>query len=78
MMAAKVESHVSESKYEAFLKKVLRAIGTGCTQSELTRRTQWLDRKTREAILSDLRDCGRIELTPVETATRPAIRITVC
>lgn len=78
MMAAKVESHVSESKYEAFLKKVLRAIGTGCTQSELTRRTQWLDRKTREAILSDLRDCGRIELTAVETATRPAIRITVC
>ena len=49
------------SKYESDLKRVFRAIRDGCSQAELTRRTQWLKRRERSEILADLEASGAIQ-----------------
>ncbi len=51
---------VAGSKYESDLKRVFRAIRDGCSQNDLTRRTQWLKRRERAEIIDDLEASGAI------------------
>lgn len=61
---------VAGSKYESDLKRVFCAIRDGCTQNELTRRTQWLKRKERQEILADLEASGAIKSVEERTEKR--------
>lgn len=70
-MLVKVDLHVSESPYEALVKRVLGRIGDGCTANELTRRTQGIEKRMRESIIGDLISSGRVKLATVSTKGRP-------
>jgi len=75
MMAQKVEDHVSESRYEFELKKLLRKIGSGCTLNQLTRKTQSIDKRQRESIIADLVSSGRVVCELKEGVTKPTTYI---
>lgn len=66
---AAVEVRVADSEYEAKLKRVLRTIiaaGTkGLTQSEFTRKTQWLSSRDRDDVAKTLADSKQIVVTMV-------------
>jgi hypothetical protein len=61
---------VSGSKYEADLKRVFCSIKDGCSQNELTRRTQWLKRKERAEIVEDLIASGAVKQWEERTGKR--------
>jgi hypothetical protein len=65
------QNSVAGSKYESDLKRVWMAIGNGCTQNDLTRKTQWLKQRERAEILSDLQVRGAIQTTIEATEKRP-------
>jgi hypothetical protein len=70
-MLRKAFEHVAENETESRSKKVLRLITSELTQTELTRRTQWLRRKERDEILAELQACGYIQIEQKETGGRP-------
>lgn len=61
---------VAGSKYESDLKRVFCAIREGCSQNELTRRTQWLKRRERQEIIADLEASGAIRCDEERTDKR--------
>jgi hypothetical protein len=65
------QNSVAGSKYESDLKRVWMAIGNGCTQNDLTRKTQWLKQRERAEILSDLQVRGAIQMAIEATEKRP-------
>ncbi len=62
--------HVSRNEREGASKKILRMLSTRMTKSELTRRTQWLDKRRRDEILSELIESGLVTLTDDDTGGR--------
>jgi hypothetical protein len=75
-MITEAERHIAENKTQAYHQKVLRLIqgagSRGVSRNEITRRTQFLERKQREDILSALVDGGDVELEIRQTERRPA------
>jgi hypothetical protein len=75
-MITEAERHLADNQTQANHKKVLRLIqgagGAGVTRNEITRRTQFLERKQREDILSALVEGGEVELEIRGTERRPA------
>ena len=75
-MITEAERHIADNQTQANHKKVLRLIqgagGAGVTRNEITRRTQFLERKQREDILSALVEGGEVELGIESTAGRQA------
>ena len=60
-MLEKIEDHVADGEHEAKIKKVLRWIVDGMTQSEFVIKTQFLrDRRERNEIVSHLVETGMI------------------
>lgn len=59
-MIDNIGQNLSENTYEADLKRVLAIISEPLTRSEITRKTQWLDRRRRNDILDNLIEAGRI------------------
>lgn len=59
--------HVSSNDYERSHKRILRLIGDGIDRSALTRKTQWLRRREREEILSELIESGEIVAVSEDT-----------
>ncbi len=70
------ERHIAENRTQAYHQKVLRLIQgageRGLSRNEITRRTQFLDRKQREDILGALVEAGQVELDIETTAGRQA------
>jgi hypothetical protein len=75
-MISEAERHIAENKTQAYHQKVLRLIqaagGRGLSRNEITRRTQFLERKQREDILGALVEAGQVELAIETTAGRQA------
>lgn len=70
-MLSKVADHVSENETEQKFKKVLRKIDGKITMSELTRRTQWLQKRERNEILETLVQANLIIIEFAESGGRP-------
>lgn len=66
-MLHKAIEHVAENETESRAKKVLRAIDGEMSMSSLCRKTQWLRKKEREEILSDLAQMGLITIETKES-----------
>ena len=64
-MLFEAERHIADNQTQANHKKVLRLIqgagGAGLSRNEITRRTQFLERKQREDILSALVEGGELD-----------------
>jgi predicted ArsR family transcriptional regulator len=74
-MIDNIEANISENGYEADLKRVLKVIGEGnVTKNEITRKTQWLDRRRRQDILDNLVESGMIAKELDDTKGRPLTR----
>lgn len=58
--------NLAENGYEADLKRVLRLITPGTGKNEITRKTQWLDRRRRQDILDNLIESGMIKAERIE------------
>jgi hypothetical protein len=75
-MITEAERHIAENRTQAYHQKVLRLIQgageRGLSRNEITRRTQFLERKQREDILSALVEGGDVELEIRGTERRPA------
>src|SRR4051794_27842960 len=75
-MLTEAERHIAENRTQAYHQKVLRLIQgagrSGFTRNEITRRTQFLERKQREDILIVLVEGGDVELEIRQTERRPA------
>jgi hypothetical protein len=75
-MIAEAERHIAENRTQAYHQKVLRLIqgagDRGLSPNEITRRTQFLERKQREDILGALVEAGQVELDIETTAGRQA------
>jgi hypothetical protein len=75
-MITEAERHIAENKTQAYHQKVLRLIqgagDRGLSRNEITRRTQFLERKQREDILGALVEGGDVELEIRGTERRPA------
>ena len=71
-MITEAERHIAENRTQAYHQKVLRLIQgageRGLTRNEITRRTQFLERKQREDILGALVEGGEVELEIRATA----------
>jgi hypothetical protein len=52
--------HVSHNQREGEVKQVLRMLTTRLSRTELTRRTQWLDKRKRDEILQELIESGLV------------------
>jgi hypothetical protein len=76
MMITEAERHIAENRTQAYHQKVLRLIQgageRGLSRNEITRRTQFLERKQREEILLALTESGQIELGQRLSDTKPA------
>jgi hypothetical protein len=66
---------VSRNRYEEEKKRVWRMIVDGMTLSELTRKTQWLRKRDRLEIVSDLTESGAIVMEETKTKTKPKMII---
>jgi hypothetical protein len=70
-----VERHVADNDTERNHKRLLEIIRqaspAGISKTELTRRSQFLDRRTRDEILSTLTEAGLVESRMQATSTRP-------
>lgn len=75
-MHTKIARHVSDNEKQALFKRVLDVVrkGNGISRSELIRRTQWLDKRERESILSDLIESGQVAKEELKTTTKPVTR----
>ncbi|MGH6922082.1 MAG: DUF3987 domain-containing protein, partial [Geminicoccaceae bacterium] len=75
-MITEAERHIAENRTQAYHQKVLRLIQgageRGLSRNEITRRTQFLERKQREDILGALVEGGDVELEIRGTERRPA------
>jgi hypothetical protein len=75
-MITEAERHIAENKIQAYHQKVLRLIQgagqRGLSRNDITRRTQFLERKQREDILGALVEGGEVELGLETTAGRRA------
>jgi hypothetical protein len=75
-MITEAERYIAENRTQAYHQKVLRLIRgageRGLSRNEITRRTQFLDRKQREDILGALVEGGDVELEIRGTERRPA------
>jgi hypothetical protein len=75
-MISEAERHIADNQTQANHQKVLRLIqgagGAGLSRNEITRRTQFLERRQREDILQALVEAGQIELGIETTAGRQA------
>jgi hypothetical protein len=75
-MITEAERHIAENRTQAYHQKVLRLIhgagDRGLSRNEITRRTQFLERKQREDILGALVEAGQVELAIETTAGRQA------
>jgi hypothetical protein len=75
-MITEAERYIAENKTQAYHQKVLRLIqgagNRGLSRNEITRRTQFLERKQREDILGALVEAGQVELAIETTAGRQA------
>jgi len=75
-MIIEAKRHIADNQTQANHKKVLRLIqgagGAGLTRNEITRRTQFLERRQREDILQALVEAGQVELGIETTAGRQA------
>jgi hypothetical protein len=63
MIISQLDRHVADNTQEQHVKKILRLIGAepeGITRSDLTRKTQILNRRERDSILTDLIESGQI------------------
>jgi Bifunctional DNA primase/polymerase, N-terminal/Protein of unknown function (DUF3987) len=74
-LIAGCERYVSRNQQEQTVKRVLRIIGDagekGLSQHELTRKLQWLPRKTRSELIADLVESGQVQAARTETGGRP-------
>lgn len=59
-MIDNIEANLSENGYEADLKRVLKVIEHETPKSDITRKTQWLDRRRRQDILDNLVESGKV------------------
>ena len=75
-MITEAERHIADNQTQANHQKVLRLIQDagkcGLSRNEITRRTQFLERKQREDILGALVEAGQVELDIETTAGRQA------
>lgn len=75
-MLEKAGLHVAKNEIESSRKKMLQIVMESpdgkIRLNELTRRTQWLGRRSRSEFLDELRDMGMIELETETTIGRPA------
>jgi hypothetical protein len=75
-MVTEAERHIAENRTQAYHQKVLRLIQSagpvGLSRNEITRRTQYLERKQREDILDALVEAGQVEVGIETTAGRQA------
>ena len=75
-MITEAERHIADNQTQANHQKVLRLIqgagGAGLARNEITRRTQFLERRQREDILQALVEAGQVELGIETTAGRQA------
>lgn len=53
--------HVSRNDRENASKRVLRILATKMTRSELTRKTQWLNRRQRDELVGELIESGLVK-----------------
>jgi hypothetical protein len=74
-LLGEAERHIAENRTQANHQKVLRLIQGagrgGLTRNEITRRTQFLERRQREEILSTLVEGGDVEQEIRQTKRRP-------
>jgi len=72
-----VERHVSDNETERNHKRVLETIRSagddGLSKSELTRRTQFVDRRQRDEILVTLIEAGLVTMAMRSTPTKPIL-----
>ena len=72
-----VDQHVADNEIERNHKKMLDIIRcggrSGLTRSELTRKTQFLDRRTRDEALLTLTEAGLVTSRMRPSATRPTV-----
>jgi hypothetical protein len=77
-LSRQVENHVSDNELEAEAKRVADIISktgeAGISQSELTRKTQWLDKRRRDSILGDLVEARIIRETIEKVRGKDASR----
>jgi hypothetical protein len=75
-MLEKAGLHVAKNEIESSRKKMLQIVMESpegkIRLNELTRKTQWLGRRSRSEYLDELRDMGLIELETETTIGRPA------
>jgi hypothetical protein len=75
-MISEAERHIADNQTQANHQKVLRLIqgagDAGLSRNEITRRSQFLERRQREDILQALVEAGQIELGIETTAGRQA------
>jgi hypothetical protein len=75
-MLTEAERHIAENRTQAYHQKVLRLIQGagkgGLSRNEITRRTQFLERKQREDILGALVEAGQVARAIETTAGRQA------
>ena len=74
-LIAECQKYVSCNQQEQASKRVLRILAEagekGLSQHELTRKLQWLPRKTRSELVADLVESGQIQAAKIETDGRP-------
>ena len=72
-----VERHVADNETERNHKRMLEIIrgagDDGLSKSELIRRTQFVDKRQRDEILSTLVEAGLVTMAMRSTATKPAL-----
>lgn len=71
-----VERHVADNDIERNHKRLLEVIrgagAAGLSKSELTRRSQFLDRRMRDEIVATLAEAGLVDSRARPSATKPA------
>ncbi|GAB5501175.1 MAG: bifunctional DNA primase/polymerase [Pseudohongiellaceae bacterium] len=75
---AEIKAHIADNQTEREHKRVLEIIRKhtqkgGITRSQLTRDTQFLDKRKRNEIIEALIEAGLVETVMRESATRPAM-----
>jgi len=75
-LIAQGAAHIAENAWDASVKRILRLIKDDgpLTQTELTRRTQWLKARDRDTVIQQLIESAQIEAEILETGGRPVTR----
>lgn len=73
----KIKETVGRNELEKWIKEVLKIIrdskSKGISKNDLTRKTQWLNLRTRDEIIYHLEETDQIERVEVRTKGRPAV-----